>query len=94
MNKLKRIFLLPFGFIKKVLEIANEGARDIENKLRFKNATIDKGCCMNDKSILHENVHLLENCIINNSVMPNTNNTTRPYNHLNPTWSLLILSFP
>jgi chloramphenicol O-acetyltransferase type B len=67
MNKLKRIFLLPFGFFKKALEIANEGARDIENKIRFKNNIIDKGCCIDDKSILHPNVHLLENSIINNS---------------------------
>lgn len=67
MNKLKRIFLLPFGFIKKLLEIANEGARDIENKFRFENSVLDKGCSVNSKSIIHPNVHLLENCIINNS---------------------------
>lgn len=67
MKKIKRIFLLPFGFIKKVLEIANEGARDIENKFRFKSAIIDRGCTMDTKTILHENVHLLENCIVNNS---------------------------
>jgi chloramphenicol O-acetyltransferase type B len=67
MNKLKRIFLLPFGFFKKALEIANEGARDIENKIRFKNNIIDNGCCIDDKSVIHPNVHLLENSIINNS---------------------------
>ncbi len=67
MKKLKRIFLLPFGFIKKVLEIANEGARDIENKIRFKKAIIEKGCSFDSKSIIHPDVHLLENCIINNS---------------------------
>jgi acetyltransferase-like isoleucine patch superfamily enzyme len=67
MNKIKRIFLLPFGFIKKALEIANEGARDLENKIRFKNTIIDKGCCIDPNSIIHPNVHLLENSIINNS---------------------------
>lgn len=67
MKKIKRIVLLPFGLIKKLLEVANEGARDIENKLRFKNAIIDKGCSFDSKSILHNNVHVLENCIINNS---------------------------
>jgi len=67
MIKLKRIFLLPFGFIKKAIEIANEGARDIENKIRFKNTIIDKGCCIDSKSIIHPHVHLLENSIINNS---------------------------
>ena len=67
MKKIKRIVLLPFGLIKKLLEVANEGARDIENKLRFKNAIIDKGCSFDSKSKLHPNVHVLENCIINNS---------------------------
>lgn len=67
MKKIKRIFLLPFGLIKKALELANEGARDLENKIRFKNTIIDKGCCIDSKSIIQSNVHLLENCIINNS---------------------------
>lgn len=67
MKKLKRIFLLPFGFIKTAVELANEGARDIENKIRFKKAIIEKGCSFDSKSIIHPNVHLLSNCIINNS---------------------------
>jgi acetyltransferase-like isoleucine patch superfamily enzyme len=67
MKKIKRIFLLPFGFIKKIVELANEGARDLENKIRFKNSIIDKGCCIDTKTIIHPNVHLLENSIINNS---------------------------
>ena len=67
MKKIKRIFLLPFGFVKKLLELANVGARDIENKIHFKNAIIDKGCCIDPKSIIHPNVHLLENSIVNNS---------------------------
>ena len=67
MKKFNRILLLPIGTVKKLFEIANDGARDIENKLRFKNSIIDKGCSMDAKSIIHPNVHLLENCIINNS---------------------------
>jgi acetyltransferase-like isoleucine patch superfamily enzyme len=67
MKKIKRIVLLPFGLIKKLIEVANEGARDVENKLRFKNAIIDKGCSFDSKSKLHPNVHVLENCIVNNS---------------------------
>lgn len=67
MKKLKRIFLLPFGFIKKVAELANAGARDIENKIRFKKAIIEKGCSFDSKSVIHPHVHLLENSIINNS---------------------------
>ena len=67
MKNFTRILLLPIGLIKKLLEIANEGARDIENKLRFKKAIVDKGCSFDSKSKLHPNVHVLENCIINNS---------------------------
>ena len=67
MKKLYRMFLLPLGLIKKILEIANDGARDIENKFRFSNTIIDNGCCIDTKSIIHPHVHLLEKCIINKS---------------------------
>lgn len=67
MKKIKRIFLLPLGFIKKSFDMANAGARDIENKIRFKKAIIDKGCSFDQKTIIHPNVHVLENCIVNNS---------------------------
>lgn len=67
MKKIKRIFLLPIGLIKKILEIANEGARDIENKSRFKKVIIDKGCSFDSNAIIHPYVHLLEHCIVNNS---------------------------
>ena len=67
MKKLIRIFLLPFGLAKKWLDLANEGARDLENKLRFRGAIIDKGSTFSQNTIIHSNVHILENCIINNS---------------------------
>jgi acetyltransferase-like isoleucine patch superfamily enzyme len=67
MKKIIRILFMPFGFIKKAVELANDGARDIENKIRFKKAIIEKGCSFDSKSIIHPHVHLLENCIINNS---------------------------
>lgn len=67
MKKFRRLLLFPFGITKKIFELANEGARDIDNKLRFKNSIIDRGCCIDSKSILGSNVHLLENCTINNS---------------------------
>lgn len=67
MKKWIRILLLPVGFIKKLLEVANEGARDIENKLRFKKTIIDKGCCIDQKSFIHSDVRLLECSTINNS---------------------------
>lgn len=67
MKRLSRIILFPFGLIKKCFDFANEGARDLENKFRFKNTRIDKGCCVNKDTFIHPNVHILENCLINNS---------------------------
>lgn len=67
MNMLFRIILLPIGFVKKCFEFANQGARDLENKFRFRNTIIDKGCSVNKDTFIHPNVHILENCIINNS---------------------------
>ena len=67
MNKLFRLFLLPFGLVKKCLELANEGARDLENKLRFKDIIIDKGSSFSQNTIIYTDVHIGENCIINNS---------------------------
>ena len=67
MKRINRILLFPMGFILKVLEIANNGSRDIANKILFKKTIVDKGCCIDQKSVIHPKVHLLENCIINNS---------------------------
>ena len=67
MKKLFRIILLPFGLVKKCFDFANEGARDLENKYRFRNNIIGKGCCFNQNTIIHPNVNILENCILNNS---------------------------
>lgn len=67
MSKFKRILLIPIGFFKKLIELANEGARDIENKFRFKGAIIDSGCCFNINTSIDPHTHILKNCIINNS---------------------------
>ena len=67
MKRLFRIFLFPLGFFKKCLELANNGARDLENKLRFKDSLIDKGSSFSQNTNINPNVHILENCIINNS---------------------------
>lgn len=67
MNRLFRILLLPFGLTKKLLELSNVGARDLENKLRFRNSIIDKSCKFNKNVIIHPKVHILENTTINNS---------------------------
>jgi acetyltransferase-like isoleucine patch superfamily enzyme len=66
-KRLFRLFLFPLGFLKKCLELANNGARDLENKLRFKDAIIDKGSSFSQNTNINSNVHILEKCIINNS---------------------------
>jgi acetyltransferase-like isoleucine patch superfamily enzyme len=67
MKTIRRFLLLPFGFILKLFEYAKDGARDIDNRIRFKKAKIDSGCCINEKSEISSNTHLLSNCYVNNS---------------------------
>lgn len=66
-NKIFRILLLPIGLLTKLIELANDGARDIQNKQRFKGAIIDKGNWIDQKTKIQPNSHILSNCIINNS---------------------------
>ncbi len=66
-NILKRVLLYPFGILNGLHHLGKNGSRDLYNKFRFKKVIIDKGCCIDNKSIIKPNVHILENCIINNS---------------------------
>ena len=61
--------LLPFGLLIKLYELAATGSRDIHNKLRFKEATVDKNCCINSQTNIDENSHILDNCLILNSTI-------------------------
>jgi hypothetical protein len=54
-KKLLRIFFLPLGLMFKLFELAKDGARDIDNKLRFKNSTIDGGCCIDISTSIANN---------------------------------------
>lgn len=64
-----RVLALPIGLLIKLFGLALVGSRDINNKFRFKGATIDSGCCINSNSKIASNTHLLDNCIINNSTI-------------------------
>jgi chloramphenicol O-acetyltransferase type B len=66
MTKLIRIILLPIGLLKNIFELANNGARDIHNNLRYKKVKIDSGCTIDKKTNINKHVHLLSGCIINN----------------------------
>ena len=65
--KILRIFFLPVGLANKLMSLANEGARDIHNRLRFKDAIIEAGCCINRNSVIASNAHIYNNSVINNS---------------------------
>jgi acetyltransferase-like isoleucine patch superfamily enzyme len=69
MNKLLRLLISPFGLLYKILFLINEGSRDLQNKFRFRNSIIDKGSCFNLNVMLHPNVHIYSDCLINNSVI-------------------------
>ena len=64
---LMRIWFLFPGLIKKLLEAATEGARDLHNKRRFKKSIIDEGCCIDGESTLAGETHILESCTISKS---------------------------
>jgi UDP-3-O-[3-hydroxymyristoyl] glucosamine N-acyltransferase len=68
-NKLFRLFLLPLGFFKKCVEFANEGARDLQNQLRYKNSKIDNSVTISADSIVHKNCHILQGSILNSVVL-------------------------
>jgi len=68
-NLFVRIIFLPVGLLIKLYQLAVEGTRDINNQLRFKNAIIERRCCINPASQIAENCHILENCLILNSTI-------------------------
>ena len=67
MKFILRLILLPIGLFKNLLEFANDGSRDIQNKFRFKKSYIDKGCFLNANTILHPKSSIYRNSIVNNS---------------------------
>lgn len=68
-SKLFRISLLPLGLLLKLYELAVEGARDIHNKLRFRDSIIDRKCRINPASKIDKNCHILENSLVLNSTI-------------------------
>lgn len=63
---LTRLLLIPLGLSLELINLTKKGARDIHNKYRFTGVIVDKNCGINENTIIHSNVHILENCIINN----------------------------
>jgi chloramphenicol O-acetyltransferase type B len=66
-NIIIRILLYPFGMLKYLHILGKNGSRDFNNKLRFKNVIIDDGVSINMNSKINHGVHILSDCVINNS---------------------------
>lgn len=66
-NKIIRLILLPLGFLFKFYEILRNGARDVNNKIRFRYSIIDTGCCIDASAKIASNCHILNNTFFLNS---------------------------
>ena len=61
-----RIFFLIPGFLLKLIKLAIDGSRDINNKIRYKKSIIDDGSSFCKNTKLNSNSIVLSNCIFNN----------------------------
>ncbi|WP_284041531.1 CatB-related O-acetyltransferase [Polaribacter sp. Z014] len=71
MKSLKRIWWMPIGLIKGLFKLANDNARDIENKKRFPKAIIYSGSSFSLDSTLGVNSCVLSRSTINHSNIGN-----------------------
>ncbi len=58
---------MPLGLIKGIIELANNKAREIENKKRFPDSIVEKGSSINHESSLGKKCRICKNVIINYS---------------------------
>jgi acetyltransferase-like isoleucine patch superfamily enzyme len=64
-----RILLLPAGLCRNLFLLSLAGARDIQNKYRFRGAAIDRNTTIDERSSIERDCHILESCTINNSTI-------------------------
>ncbi len=62
---------MPLGLIKGFIKLANDNARDIENKKRFPKSIIDAGSSFTSDSTIGKHSHILTGAIINHSHIGN-----------------------
>lgn len=60
---------MPWGLIKELCQLANQGARDLINKRTYSNAIIDNGCCFTGDTKIGVKSHILGGCLINHSII-------------------------
>lgn len=71
MKILKRILWMPIGLIKGLLKLANDNARDIQNKYKYTNAIIDEACSFTKDTIIGNHTHILKGTVVNHSHIGN-----------------------
>lgn len=69
LSLIRRILYSPIALIVGLIRIIINEFRDIENKRRYKNAIIDKGCGLSIDTIIGNHSHILSGSIINKSTI-------------------------
>lgn len=64
------VLLLPVEIGKSIIASIKDSYRNLNNRLRFKKAIIDKGCCINNRCSIGK-AHILKGCILNNVTVGN-----------------------
>ena len=64
---IRRLSYFPLSFLKAIVAITNEKARDIENRRRYPQAKIDSGVTITPGSIIATHARLCKNVIFNHS---------------------------
>ena len=63
---LLRILVFPYSLLTGLFELIKNMTRNTSNKIRFNKSIIDNGTSIDKLSDIGANVHILNNCIINN----------------------------
>ncbi len=66
---LVRILLLPAGLFRNLFLLSLNGARDIQNKYRFKGAMIGRDTTLDEQCKIEPGSRILESCTINHSTV-------------------------
>lgn len=70
-NNIKRLLLISFGLFKGLFKLANDSARDIQNKKKYPQAIIDCGSSFTPDTTIGNHSHILSGAIINHSHIGN-----------------------
>jgi chloramphenicol O-acetyltransferase type B len=60
-----RLVFIPLGLVKEVINSANNNARDLQHRLKYKKSIIDKGCCITEDTIIGKKSRIMKGSIIN-----------------------------